>query len=225
MTFLSILNYIGDIASAADGILMAQKVTKNRLIWLIAAVLAAFGGGFFIRDLMLLRTTPSILGAPHEITVTVAFALTMSLVICHTKEIAKNASNFAARMPAMLKVVFLAIDSLGILASTAIGYERGLQMDGSLLMTVLCGWVTAVGGGILARTVSSIIASKPFTRKFQWLTHELNRNIPYYAYSLVTALTYGLGAMTVGKDLALIILTIPIVLIRILIDKEVMIGA
>jgi uncharacterized membrane protein YeiH len=54
--YLPILNYVGDFAFAAGGILMARKLTKNRLIWLVAAALTAFGGGFFIRDLMMLQT-------------------------------------------------------------------------------------------------------------------------------------------------------------------------
>lgn len=76
------------------------------------------------------------------------------------------------------------------------------------------------GWGILARITVSILASIPFTQKFQWLKYELNRNILYYSSGLIIALVYNLLAAVIGKDLAVIVMTIPSIIMGILTDKK-----
>jgi uncharacterized membrane protein YeiH len=204
-TTLSYMNYIGDIAFAAGGILMAQRVTGKSLIGIFAALLTAFGGGAIIRDSFLLITTPSILSCPIEIIAILALAFLMSAVNVTLKSAAS-------------RLILNIMDSIGILAFAIIGFERGLQLSSSLLIAILCGWATAVGGGVLARAMTSGVKGK------RWLKQELYNNIPYYIFGLATTLVYLITRMSYSSDIYLVVIIIPIAVLGIIADRLIAAG-
>lgn len=220
MTYLSILDYAGNLAFIVSCILAVREVTKDRWVWLTAAVLPTFIEIFFICDLASLRTKQFILYSLHKIALTLSIALVMSSVLSYKKASSKRESYIATKISVILKIVLLIADSLGVLASVSIGYERSLSMGGSLLVAIMCGWVTAMGRGIFARIIASILAHIPFSQKLQWLNRELKRNIPYYSFGLIITLAYSLISTAIGKTLVIIVITAPTIAMGIFINKE-----
>lgn len=221
MTYLSILDCAGNLAFTVSYILVAQKITKDRLIWFITAALPMFSEIIFICNLVSLHTKPSILYSLCKNALTLSIALAISSGLFCKKRSYKKESYIATKIFVILKMVLLIADSLGVLASVAIGYEQGLLIGNSQLAAIICGWGTAMGGGVLARITASILVSMPLIQKLQWLKHELNRNILYYVSGLIIALVFSLLAAVMGKDLTVIVMTAPAIIVGIFTNKEI----
>lgn len=205
--YSSILGYVGVLTSAIKCTLTAKRTTQNRLIWFIVTVLSILGGGSVICDLAVLGTKPTILDSPCKILLTLTIVIMMTATpLYRDKNLSPNHSP-SVKMSKVIEKLLIVADSIGVLASAAIGYEHGIEVNGSPFVATVCGWITAVGGGILPAIVISTQVNMTFTNKFKWLKAELIHSIPYYAFGLTTTMVYGVAAMAVGKELAIIGLT------------------
>lgn len=202
--YLSILSHAGNIASALNIILAAKKITKNRLIWFIAALLSAFGGNFAC-NLLLLGTRHATLNIPCEIKLAFVSVIMVAVIFAHGTETAKPNCNTAVKIMELLNELAFITEYLGVLTSAAIGYQSAIQMKNSLFVAVMCGWTTAVSGNIFAKIAISTQAGKTFTSKLGWLRSELRHDIRNYTLSLMIMATYGLATAVIGKIVATVI--------------------
>lgn len=196
--YLSILSYAGNIASALNIILVAKKITKNRLIWLIAALLSAFGGNFAC-NLVLLSTKQATRNIPCEINLIFISVIMVIVIFAHGTETAKPNCNTVVKIMEFLNELAFITEYLGVLSSAAIGYQIGIQMKSSLFVAAMCGWASAVSGNIFAKIAISTQAGKTFTNKLEWLKSELKYDIRNYTLSLMIMATYGSATAVIGK--------------------------
>ena len=110
--YLSILSYAGNIASALNIILVAKKITKNRLIWLIAALLSAFGGNFAC-NLVLLSTKQATRNIPCEINLIFISVIMVIVIFAHGTETAKPNCNTVVKIMEFLNELAFITEYLG----------------------------------------------------------------------------------------------------------------
>lgn len=210
-------NYAGDAAFCAGGTLAAVRERKSPIIALLSAIFTTFGGGAILRDMLTLGAVPKILGSPGEIAAVAVFAALLMLVFTNDRPF--RAIRKRPTLAAALKKTLVVADSLGVLAFVKIGYERGIEFDGSIVIAVICGFYTACGGGILA-LVARGLAEKGAEKKGAYIKSKLVKNAPYYIYGFLMSLTYCVLAIA-NADSNVAVLTALAVGLGFLTDKEI----
>lgn len=119
------------------------KAIENELrtpsFWLMAACtafLSGLGGGM-VRDLLLLKTYP------------VAFTMECVPEVCILEVISVLVLSHLSRKKRH-DTLLSVIDDMATPVYLIFGVQRGLAMNATSIICVLCGFITAVGGGILA---------------------------------------------------------------------------
>jgi uncharacterized membrane protein YeiH len=188
-------NYAGDAAFCSGGTLTAANERKPPIIGILSGLLTTFGGGAILRDMLTLGTVPKILSSIGEI---VAVAV----------------------LAAVLKKALVAADSLGVLAFVAIGYQRGMEINGSVVIAIMCGFYTACGGGILALVLRGLAEKGNLKREY--IKASLTKNTPYYVFGLAMSLTYCVFATAkVDPNVTVAVPTLLAVGLGFLTDKEI----
>lgn len=142
MDFLWLLfDVIGTIAFAISGALLGIQRRMDIFGILILALVTAIGGGI-VRDLMVGRIPPTSLqtGLYMSITlITVGIVFIMYRYGWNRYIEGKSATK-----------LYLTADALGLASFTVTGATVGITTDpGNLVLTVVLGGLTAVGGGII----------------------------------------------------------------------------
>ncbi len=142
MDFLWLLfDVIGTIAFAISGALLGIQRRMDIFGILILALVTAIGGGI-VRDVMVGRIPPTSLQTGLYISITL---ITVGIIFimyrygwnCYIE--GKGATK-----------VYLTADALGLASFTVTGATIGITVDpGNLVLTVVLGVITAVGGGII----------------------------------------------------------------------------
>ena len=142
MDFLWLLfDVIGTIAFAISGALLGIQRHMDIFGILILALVTAIGGGI-VRDVMVGRIPPTSLQTGLYISITL---ITVGIIFimyrygwnCYIE--GKGATK-----------VYLTADALGLASFTVTGATIGITVDpGNLVLTVVLGVITAVGGGII----------------------------------------------------------------------------
>lgn len=143
ITLISLLGYMGTVTSTINGTLTAKKMELPCFLQFLSGISTAFFGEVFLRDLILLQTTPTIFNKPLEISITIAICIFSIIALMHKK-------------PGNIYLSILCLlDSIGIVGSTAIGYSQGTKAG--LLVAFVCGFATACGDNILATVIQMIV--------------------------------------------------------------------
>jgi uncharacterized membrane protein YeiH len=165
-----------------------------------------------------LGTVPKIFGSPGEIAAVAVFAALLILAFTYDKPF--RAIRNRPTLSAVLKKAMVAADSLGILAFVAIGYQRGMEINGSVLIGIMCAFYTACGGGILALVLRGLAEKRKLKRDY--IKKNLVRNAPYYVFGLTISLTYCVFALAkVHPNVIVAVLTPLAVGLGFLTDKEI----
>lgn len=201
ITLISLLNYIGTIAFIIGGTLIAKKMELHCFLQFLSGISTAFFGGIFLRDLILLQTTPALLDNPLEIAIASAICIFTIMVLKH-------------REPRNISLSILCLfDSIGIVGSTATGYTQGTKAG--ILIAFACGFVTACGGGIIAAAIR-MTAKKDFKTFFTILAD----NKWYYLFIASISVVYGILHLTsYDTDTAIIALTDVAIVIGFIVEK------
>ena len=170
---LNLFNYIGNIAFVIVGIVAAKRLGL-RGFWQFWSGIATFCFGGLFRDLVLLDTASAILGSPFEIAKT-------AIVGIITIAALRNVHNYK-KMPLTILCIG---DSVGIAAFVVVGFGRGMQVGAPLWLCLICGFVTAFGGGIFAAVIRTASA-----RKFSHFIGMLAGDRFYYLFGVVMVLGY-----------------------------------
>lgn len=166
---LLIADYLGTFAFALCG---ALKAKKHHASPLIGGMLYGFGGGFFLRDLLILGKTPSFFSAGMLV-----FAAVIPGVYVSTSEyyhILKYIVNLQS-----VKVLICVMDSMGIAAAIIGGVERGINFGAKGVAVISCGIVSCIGGGL----ISQIFQRKPLKEKMKIISL-------YRIYAIILVLFY-----------------------------------
>lgn len=142
MDFLWLLfDVIGTIAFAISGALLGIQRRMDIFGILILALVTAIGGGI-VRDVMVGRIPPTSLQTGLYISITL---ITVGIIFI----MYRYGWNRYIEGKGTTKV-YLTADALGLASFTVTGATIGITVDpGNLVLTVVLGVITAVGGGII----------------------------------------------------------------------------
>lgn len=130
---LSIIYLIAIAAEAMSGALAAGRRNMDVFGVAVIAFVTALGGGT-IRDLMLGHFPISWTQHPEYVYLVVGCGLLTTIL---------------ARFMHRLRLVFLGLDAMGLVAFSLIGCEVALKMGYAIPIVVMAGMVTGISGGIL----------------------------------------------------------------------------
>lgn len=202
LTLNTLLGYIGDVAFVIGGVYTSQKLNLHWFVQWLSGMSTAFFGGLFLRDLLLLQTTPAIFGSPLEIAATAAIGI-LSVFMFREKTPSK-AFNW----------LICIIDSVGIAEFASAGYERGT--GAGVMIAFTCGFVTACGGGIIAAAIRAT-AKKSIKEFFETLTN----NRWYYVFGATMSVAYGFfHSLNTSKDTMSLVLTAIAIIIGLFIERD-----
>ena len=142
MDFLWLLfDVIGTIAFAISGALLGVQRRMDIFSILILGLVTAIGGGI-VRDVMVGRIPPTSLQTGLYISITL---ITVGIIFI----MYRYGWNRYIEGKGATKV-YLTADALGLASFTVTGATIGIIVDpGNLVLTVVLGVITAVGGGII----------------------------------------------------------------------------
>ncbi|MCM1130226.1 MAG: trimeric intracellular cation channel family protein [Roseburia sp.] len=147
---ITILEYIGTVAFAISGALIAIENRMDVLGVMILGCTTAVGGGLF-RDLIIGRSMPLMFENPSYVIVAAVTTLIVFIVMYVLKDIKVVESK-------AYLVVYNIIDSLGLGVFVVVGStftkEFGITNH---FMIIFCAVLTAVGGGMLRDIMSAHI--------------------------------------------------------------------
>lgn len=193
ITLISLLNYIGTTAFIIEGIFIAQKMRLHYFLQFLSGMSTAFFGEIFLRDLILLQTTPAIFQCPLGIAAA-------TLICIFTIIISKH------REPGNISLSILCLlDSIGVVGSVAAGYTQSATRN--VLIAFICGFITACGGDIIATAIQTM-ATKNLKAFFTLLTgHKW-----YYLFTASISIIYSIMYLT-GHDTNSTIMTLTFIAI------------
>lgn len=139
---LRVIEYIGTIAFAISGALIAIENKMDILGVVILGSTTAVGGGLF-RDIIIGRTMPSMFANPSYVIVAAATTLIVFLVMYFLK-------NTKVVESKIYKIGFNITDSLGLGVFVVVGATQTMEAGiTNHFMIIFCSVLTAVGGGML----------------------------------------------------------------------------
>lgn len=134
MDFISLMEWIGTVAFAASGALVAIEKGLDYYGIGVLALVTAVGGGI-IRDIMINRDLPGSLENPTYLIVSVAVAIVIIL--------------FYQRVRKFTQLVNIA-DAIGLAAFVAVGSQVAVtESKGTVFVIITLAVLTGTGGGIL----------------------------------------------------------------------------
>lgn len=174
LAILTIIYYSG---IAACGILGAAKYNYksklNKISALICGYLCGFAGGI-IRDVLYLNTFP--IAFTSQCAIDIFIALIAAIFYEHTNE-KKYIYNIA-----------IFIDCISVSTFVYIGVDKAILFSKNIVIRIICGFTTALGGGI----VSSLFSKKP-------LKDVITSNI-YYRSVVVLGSVFYSSCLSKGLD-------------------------
>lgn len=186
---LAIFNYLGTFAFAISGARLIENKHQDSLIQaFFPAFLTAFGGGL-TRDIVVLRRSPAILNSQDAVLVMLATYLVYAVITKTNRQ-----RFFQNRQIATFLIVS---DAIGVVAFIQCGCEAAFSSGASYPICLLCGMMTAIGGGILASIVSG-----------RAITNIIRSSLGYRAIVLTHAILYILGHNSNQQELLVVGLAI-----------------
>jgi uncharacterized membrane protein YeiH len=174
MTLLHTIYLVAIAAEAASGALMGMRRRMDLFGLCLVGTVTALGGGT-IRDLILGHYPLGWVAHPEYLAFTVGAAIVAAVL---------------ARRLLRLKIAFLWMDALGLVAFTVIGCDIAAPTGANVVVVILMGMTTGVFGGLLRDILCNQV---PLV---------LRRDL-YATVSLVTGMLYvGLRHFDVGAGLA-----------------------
>lgn len=199
---ISLLSYIGTFASVISSTLMANKMKLPYLLQFLVGITTTFWSGIFLRDLILLKTTPVAFSSPLEIALAAIVCISVIIILKHKKP--KNSCLSILRL----------LDSIGIVGSVVTGYTQGAHIG--ILMAFACGFVTVCGGTILT-TAIQMTTKKNIKSCFKTLAD----NKWYFLFDAFITIGYGIMHLTkLENNTTIIILTAIAITIGFIIERH-----
>lgn len=165
---ISLIYYVGIASCAAQG---AEKGKYEYSIPVLHYIANAFGGGF-IRDVIFLGMYPWLFTSSAlpdlALVVIIGFLYTYYFCICKAD---KKQYDIAIQLVTIT-------DAFGLGSFICIGMDKAFVYSSDIFTIIACGYVTAIGGGILA-------SQKPLTKIFK-----SRETVRYYIVTLLGCCYY-----------------------------------
>lgn len=203
---MNILTVITTVASVISVLLSVQKVTNNPIIWIIAAILAEFGGDFLICCLPAFNEMSAIFSSPEESMIKLALAISITIIFFKNAKHHPKDSSPLLRFTIPLHYALLVADSLDVLSAAAYGYEQGIKMEAPFQIIILYGWLASIAGKILAMLFISTQVGQTFICKTHWIKIEFKKSVSCYICSFIIVFTYVVMIQIIGEENSFLIL-------------------
>lgn len=154
---ISFIYYLGIASCAAQG---AEKGKKNHYLLLFHCIINAFGGGF-MRDVVFLNVHPWLLTPSAFPDLMFVGLIGLFYIYCVLIHKTNNCQYHR------IKGIVTITDIIGLGSFICIGIDKALTYSNNIFTIIACGYITAVGGGLLA-------SLQPLTTIFK------NKKIVYY---------------------------------------------
>lgn len=171
----TMLSYVNNITFIINGILTARQNKLHPSVQLLCGISAAFFGGIFLRDLLLLHMVPAVFDNPFEFTTTVFIGV---LIVSILKNGVPD-----KRLCFLLHIA----DLVGTAAFASTGYKLGMLAGTPWWICFTSGFVTACGGGIIAAAIRAA-----FLKDVSHFIHTLKKNRSYYLYAALMSAAQGI---------------------------------
>lgn len=148
-TILLVMDYLGTVAFAIFGALVAIRKQMDLFGVLVLALISATGGGV-LRDLMIGKLPPTALVSPHfAILAAITGGIVFLMMARHPR--------LPKRIAEAYDVILFSFDTLGLAAFTVDGVVIGITHGyrGHLFLLTFLGVITGVGGGIIRDLLAS----------------------------------------------------------------------
>ena len=176
---LTILEYVGTIAFAISGALLAIENKMDILGVMILGCTTAVGGGLF-RDILIGRPMPLMFENPTYVIV----ACLTTLVVFITMSILHNFKMVESKL---YKIAYTLIDSLGFGVSVVVGVKLTRDFGiSNLFLIIFSSVLTAVGGGLLRDIMSARIPA--IFRKHIYCVAAIVGSLLFYSITYYTNL-------------------------------------
>lgn len=154
--FISLIYYIGIASCAAQG---AEKGKYDNSIPILRYIANAFGGGF-MRDVIFLGIPPWLLtlSALPDIMLVVIVGVLYTYYFC--------VCNICNKYYDIAMLIIAISDAFGLGSFVCIGMDKAFLYSDNIFIIIACGYITAIGGGILAsgKSITEIAKSKEMIR-------------------------------------------------------------
>lgn len=197
---LTLIYYSGIASCGIQGVKKAQKCNKNIVLSLLIAFVSAFGGGI-IRDVVILKVKPAVLflSILPDISISLIFAI-IYLKVSKSQKKQKVMNLFS---------VFT--DALGLAQFISIGVNRALMFNSDINITLICGIITALGGGILSSLFCGKEIYKILMSNFKYYLNTiigtffyifmLNSNVHYVKAQLILVLYTSISTLSSNEKI------------------------
>lgn len=139
---LTIIEYIGTIAFAISGALVAIENRMDLLGVILLGSTTAVGGGLF-RDIIIGRDMPAMFANPSYVIVAVVTTIIVFIVMCFLKNLKVIESK-------AYRIGYNITDSLGLGVFVVVGTTQTMAFGvTNHFLIIFCAVLTAVGGGML----------------------------------------------------------------------------
>lgn len=200
-SILRFANICGLVSFSVSGFITGQN-HRDRLSFVIAAVLTTFAGGAFLRDMLLLGIIPAVLIDRKELYTCIAIAVFLQI-----KTLTNPSEFIAITNSSAFHVVMLVADALGCGSYLTAGINKGIMFGLPCYLCIAAGIFPAVGGGVFAQIWVGVPIQKALTKD------------PFYKVMVIILSTryyqlIRLGENTVNAQAAIIIATMLLFIFR-----------
>jgi uncharacterized membrane protein YeiH len=172
-----LIGYVGDVAFTLGGCITAKRIGLGMGIQFWSGISTFCFGGAFIRDCLLLRRLPSILGSPREVALIAIITVIAIIVLNHVPKLQSSVA---------FDVVLCILDSIGISAFAGYGFMCGIEANASCLVSVLTAFSTACGGGIISTIIRAFAKNET-----KHLKETFAANLKgYYPFGIIMSVAY-----------------------------------
>lgn len=191
---LSIIEYIGTIAFAISGALIAIENRMDLLGVILLGSTTAVGGGLF-RDIIIGKDMPAMFSNPSYVIVAVITTIVVFVVMCGLK-------NMKVIESKAYRISYNLTDSLGLGVFVVVGTTETMSAGvTNHFLIIFCAVLTAVGGGMLRDIMSAHIPA--IFRKHIYCVAAIVGAILYYAITYLSNL-YALAVISTICSVVLI---------------------
>lgn len=149
-----VFEYLIVAVFAAQGCMIAKAQKCNGVKTVFVALSFCFGGGFWIRDLILLQGAAGIWVFHNLNYVLFAVVCIILITVLHSQKVVLK-NNLAIR----------SVDLLGSLLWIIDGIERAMRFSDNMFVIVACGLCTAFGGGIIGKFIANVNIKEIYSYK------------------------------------------------------------
>lgn len=162
--FLSLVYYLGIASCCLQGLRKAESLRKSTVLFTLCEVLTSLGGGL-LRDVFILNVYP--------------FAFSLESIPEYSIAIVSIILYLFSRNKKIMDYIIIYTDAAGLAQFISIGTDKAMDNGCNSFVVLLCGVLTAVGGGILSSMICGTTLVNAIYSNFLYIAVTLCGNSLY----------------------------------------------